>query len=106
MRAIVITEWTRPEHLRVSEYPAPHCGPQEVLIDVHAAALSHSLSLLVQGRYQRKPAFPFIPGNTVAGVVSAVGEAVVRFQPGDRVLASLQFGALAELAKQVSTDRS
>jgi NADPH:quinone reductase len=70
----------------------------EVLVDVHAAALSFSLSLLIQGLYQRKPAFPFIPGNTVAGTVMAIGEGVTRFQAGDRVVASLEYGALAEQA--------
>lgn len=96
MRAIQITEWTSPEHLRVSDAALPHCGPADVLIDVHAAGLSHSLSLLVQGRYQRKPPFPFIPGNTAAGIVVSTGDRVERFRPGDRVLASLEQGALAE----------
>lgn len=98
MRAIQITEWTEPARLRVSEVAEPACGPREVLIRVHAAALSYSLSLLVQGRYQRKPAFPFIPGNTAAGVVVAAGAEVTRHRIGDRVLGSLESGALADLA--------
>jgi len=98
MRAIEIKEWTAPEHLRSSEVARPVCGPGQVLIRVHAAAVSHALSLLVQGRYQRKPALPFVPGNTAAGTVAEVGAGVSRWAVGDRVLASLEQGALAEYA--------
>ncbi len=98
MQAIQIHEWTDPSQLQASEVDPPACGPDEVLIRVHAAAVSHSLSLLVQGRYQRKPALPFVPGNTVAGVVQATGEHARRYRVGDRVLATLEYGGLAELA--------
>lgn len=98
MRAIQIHQWTRPEDLRETDAPGPSCGVGEVVIDVHAAAISHSLGLLVQGQYQRKPAFPFIPGNTVAGIVSATGEGATRFRIGDRVVASLEMGGLAAQA--------
>ncbi|MES2975165.1 MAG: NADPH:quinone oxidoreductase family protein [Pseudomonadota bacterium] len=98
MRAIQITEWTSPERLQVSEIAPPACGGEEVLIRVHAAAVSHSLSLLIAGKYQRKPAFPFVPGNTVAGTVISTGARAGRFRVGDRVLASLEYGSLAEQA--------
>jgi NADPH2:quinone reductase len=98
MQAIQISTWTDPAELRVSEVAPPVCGPDEVRIRVHAAAISYSLSLLVQGRYQRKPALPFVPGNTVAGVVESVGAQTRRHQVGDRVLATLEHGGLAEQA--------
>lgn len=98
MKAIVIREWTRPGQLVVGEAAEPSCGADEVRIRVRAAAVSYSLSLLVAGRYQRKPALPFVPGNTAAGEVLEVGSAVTRWRPGDRVLASLEQGALAEQA--------
>jgi len=96
MRAIRVERWTSPADLRVGECPAPKAASAEVLIRVAAAPVSYSLSLLVQGNYQRKPAFPFIPGNTVAGTVVECGPGVTRFRPGDRVIASLEQGALAE----------
>lgn len=98
MKAIEISEWTAPQHLMVREVAAPECGPLEVLIRVSAAAVSYSLSLLIAGRYQRKPVLPFIPGNTVAGTVIALGKRTSGIRLGERVLASLEFGALAELA--------
>ena len=52
----------------------------------------------MQGRYQVKPKFPFMPGAELAGVVRAVGEQVSGIRVGDRVLASGNTGAFAELA--------
>jgi NADPH2:quinone reductase len=96
MRAIEIHRWCNPEELVVRQVSEPVCGPEEVRIRVHAASVSYSLSLLVAGRYQRKPTLPFVPGNTAAGEVIAVGSDVRRLRIGDRVLASVEQGALAE----------
>jgi NADPH2:quinone reductase len=52
--------------------------------------------LITQGKYQFKPPPPFVPGGEVAGVVRAVGAGVTGFSPGDRVAASMLFGAFAE----------
>lgn len=98
MKAVQITHWTDPGQLVVSDIPPPLPAPDQVLIRVHAAAISYSLSLLIAGRYQRKPQLPFVPGNTVAGTVEAIGAEVTRWKSGDRVVASLEFGGLAEMA--------
>ncbi len=98
MRAIQVHDWTPPDQLKACDVADAVAAAGEVLIRVQAAAISHSLSLLVQGKYQRKPAFPFVPGNTVAGTVVSTGPGATRFKPGDRVLASLEHGGLAELA--------
>lgn len=98
MRAIRIDTWTAPDRLQVVDAPAPVCGTDDVLIRVHAAPVSFALSLLIQGKYQRRPDLPFVPGNTVAGEVVACGSGVARFRPGERVVASLEFGGLAEYA--------
>ncbi len=71
-------------------------GPGEVLIDVHAAALSFMDTLMVSGRYQVKPALPFVPGTDAAGHVLAVGEGVRHVRVGDRVACSHWHGAMAE----------
>lgn len=98
MRAILIDAWTTPDRLQVRDAPVPTPGPDEVLIEVAAAPLSFSLSLLIAGKYQRKPPLPFVPGNTVAGRVVSRGARATRFAPGARVLASLEWGGLAEFA--------
>jgi len=98
MRAVVCRAWGGVEDLKVVEVPAPAPGPGEVLISVRATAVNYADALLVAGRYQTKPALPFSPGLETAGVVAATGEGVTRFARGDRVMAVLPYGGLAELA--------
>ena len=73
MRGIRIERWCLPHELRVTEVPEPVCGPADVRIRVRAVPVSHSLWLLIQGKYQRRPAFPFVPGSFAAGEVIECG---------------------------------
>lgn len=97
MRAVVITRWTQPDILQASEAPPPDMGAGDVRIRVRAAPVSHALGLLVQGKYQRKPPFPFVPGNTVVGEIVETGTAAGRgLERGQTVLASVEYGGLAQ----------
>lgn len=99
MRAVVIREWTEPGDLTAGEAEPPACGSEDVRIAVRAVPVSHALGLLVRGKYQRKPALPFIPGNTVVGEIVEVGRDAGRgLAPGQSVVASIEYGALAEQA--------
>jgi NADPH2:quinone reductase len=69
-----------------------------VLITVKATAVNYADALMVAGRYQTRPAFPFSPGLETAGIVAQCGAGVTRFTPGDRVMAILPYGGLAEQA--------
>lgn len=71
-------------------------GPGQVVVDVKATGVNYVDGLLCQGRYQMKPATPYVPGGELAGVVSAVGADVTRVGVGDRVMAMTGFGAFAE----------
>jgi NADPH:quinone reductase len=96
MRAVVVDRFQEPSELVVSQLPAPAAEPGMLLVDVHAAGCNFFDILLVQGKYQVKPPFPFIPGAEVAGTVRAVGEGVTGFSVGEHVMASLPHGAYAE----------
>jgi NADPH:quinone reductase len=96
MRAIVVDRWMEPAELAVSEQPPPVLGAGQLAVDVKAAGCNFFDILLVQGRYQVKPPFPFIPGGEIAGVVHEVGAGVSGFAPGDRVLAAVPVGGYAE----------
>jgi NADPH2:quinone reductase len=98
VRAVVVDRWMEPSELRVSEAPEPALRPGALAVDVKAAGCNFFDILMVQGRYQVKPPFPFIPGAELAGVVTAVGEGVRGFAVGDRVLAGAGSGAFAERA--------
>lgn len=63
--------------------PAPKSG--EVLIAIEAASLNFPDLLIVQNKYQMKPALPFIPGSEYAGVIEALGDGVTHLKVGQRV---------------------
>jgi NADPH2:quinone reductase len=98
MRAVICHAWGAVESLKVEEVPAPVPAADEVLIDVRATSVNYADSIMVAGKYQTRPPFPFSPGLETAGVVAACGARVTRFRPGDRVMATLGWGGLAEQA--------
>src|SRR5580765_2418162 len=98
MRASVGHGWGEPDSLKLEDVPAPTPKGDEVLIDVKATAINYADSIMVAGKYQTKPPFPFSPGLETAGIVARCGDAVTRFKPGDRVMATVPYGGLAEQA--------
>jgi len=98
MRAVTCHAWGAVETLKVEEIAAPTPAADEVLIDVRATSVNYADSIMVAGKYQTRPPFPFSPGLETAGVVAACGARVTRFKPGDRVMATLAWGGLAEQA--------
>jgi len=85
MHAWLCTEPTGVEALKWTELPTPAPGPGEVLIKIEAASLNFPDLLIVQNKYQMKPALPFVPGSEYAGVVEAVGPGVTHLSPGQSV---------------------
>ncbi len=73
------------EALQWKELPTPTPGPGEVLIAIQAASLNFPDLLIVQNKYQMKPALPFVPGSEYAGTVQAVGEGVKHLRVGQKV---------------------
>src|SRR5712692_4644859 len=104
MRAVLCRAWGAIDDLTIAEVPAPAPAAGEVLIAVKATAVNYADAIMVAGRYQTKPPLPFSPGLETAGVVAACGEGVTRFSPGDRVMAILAYGGLAEMALADETE--
>ncbi len=103
MKAIFFERYGAPEVLQYGERPKPEQRADQVLIEVHAAAINPRDWLLREGRYQFRHllgGFPVIPGSDVSGVVVAAGRDVQRFKPGDEVFAMQgilgRMGAYAE----------
>ena len=71
--------------LNWTETPTPQPKAGEVLIEIKAASLNFPDLLIVQNKYQMKPALPFVPGSEYAGIVQAVGEGVKHLQVGQAV---------------------
>ena len=98
MRAMLCHAWGPVENLRLGDVPAPVPADGEVTIGVRAVGINYADAIMVAGNYQTKPPLPFSPGLEAAGIVAACGARVTRFKPGDRVMAILAHGGLAELA--------
>ena len=97
MRALLSLQSGGPDTLSIREIEEPAPGPGQVAITVHACGVNYPDLLVIEDRYQMKPARPFSPGSELAGVVRAVGEGVEAPSVGQRVSASLPFGAMAEV---------
>ena len=106
MRALVCHAWGALDDLRVEELPAPGPAADQVLIEDAATCVNYADALMVGGTYQTKPPLPFAPGLETAGTVTACGAAVTRFKPGDRVMALLAYGGLAEQAVAAEIGRA
>lgn len=98
MRAVLIREWCTPETLTVETVPSPALPPGCVRIGVHAAGCNFADGLIIAGKYQEKPAFPFSPGFEVAGEILETAPDVTDWQVGDRVFAALDHGGYADEA--------
>src|SRR5256885_4838541 len=73
MKAILCTRFGGPDDLELKDLPDPVAGPGEVVVAVKAAALNFFDTLIIAGKYQLKPPFPFSPASEFAGVVESVG---------------------------------
>ncbi len=96
MKAVLCKEIGMPEDLVTEDVPSPVPGKGHVVLSIKAAGVNFPDILIIQGKYQFKPEFPFSPGGEVAGVVKEVGEGVTSLKTGDRIIASSGWGGFAE----------
>ena len=85
-----------PDTLTLDEVDVPSPGKGQVLVDVKACAINYPDTLMIRDLYQFKPERPYAPGGEIAGLVEAVGEGVSGVSVGDRVMAGIGNGGLAE----------
>ncbi|TAE14824.1 MAG: NADPH:quinone oxidoreductase family protein [Bacteroidetes bacterium] len=97
MKAILCKSFADIDALTYEEVPSPATvGKNQVLISVKAAGVNFPDILIIEGKYQVRPALPFSPGGEVAGIVKAVGEAVSHVKVGDSVIGGTWTGGYAE----------
>ena len=96
MKAMLCKKYGPPESLVLEDCELPPPGKGEVRVRVRCAGVNFPDILIIEGKYQFKPDFPFSPGSECAGDVLSVGPGVSDFKPGDRVIALTGHGAFAE----------
>ncbi len=86
MKAILCTHYGTPDDLVFADIADPIAAPGEAIVLVQAVALNFFDTLIIAGKYQRKPPFPFSPGAEFAGTVESLGAGVTALKVGDRVM--------------------
>jgi NADPH:quinone reductase len=107
MKAMICRAWGGPDDLKLEDVERPPLKSGQVRIKVHAAGVSFAMTLVIAGKYQRRPPLPFAPGTEVTGVAIEVDPACKRIKVGDEVMAVLDWGGLAEeaVADEVNVHR-
>ncbi|HEY2204289.1 MAG TPA: NAD(P)H-quinone oxidoreductase [Pseudonocardia sp.] len=96
MHAITTRDTGGPEVLEWTEVGDPEPGPGEVVIEVAAGAVNRADLLQRQGFYPPPPGASEIIGMECSGRISAVGNGVSAWRPGDEVCALLAGGGYAQ----------
>jgi NADPH:quinone reductase len=96
MKAALCTHYGPPEEMVVRDVPSPKAGKGQAVITVKACGVNFPDVLMIQDKYQFKPALPFSPGGEVAGLVKEIGDGVTAVKVGDKVIVSTGSGGFAE----------
>lgn len=84
--------------LRLEAFAIGEPGPVQVLVEVAAIGVNYADGLIRMGLYEsarKLHGYPITPGFEVSGRVLATGSSVVRFRPGDEVVALTLFDGYA-----------
>jgi NADPH:quinone reductase len=96
MKAVLCHKFCSPDDLVCADLPEPVARAGEAVVRIKAAALNFFDTLIIAGKYQHKPPFPFSPAAEFSGVVESVGSGVTDTAPGDRVMGNIGWGAARE----------
>ena len=96
MKAVLCKSFGRAEDLSLEEVDAPNIKSGHVIVAVQASAVNFPDVLMIEGKYQSLPDFPFSPGGEFSGVVIEIADDVGGWKVGDEVFGSLGHGCFAE----------
>ncbi|MGX7873800.1 NADP-dependent oxidoreductase [Mesorhizobium sp. ORM6] len=108
MKAFVVDKYSKKGVLRLAEMPEPEMRDNDVLVEVHAAAVNLLDSKIKTGEFKLILPYrrPFILGHDVAGIVVRVGPKVRKFKPGDNVYARPRDGRIGTFAEFIAMDEA
>src|ERR1700739_2605072 len=96
MKAVLCRHFGTADELQMADIAPPQPAPGQAVVRVHAAALNFFDTLIIAGKYQNKPPFPFSPAAEFAGIVEQIGPGVTDLASGDRVMGYMGWGAARE----------
>ena len=94
---IVLPGKVEPEGLLVQDTVVPAPGAGRVLVRMESTGVAFAEQQMRRGTYYNQPAFPFVPGYDLVGVVEEVGAGVDPSLIGTRIAAVTKIGAWATL---------
>ena len=85
MKALTFSQHGTLENIQLSDQPTPDISPDDVLLEVKAAALNRLDLWVLEGWPSLKLHLPHIMGSDGAGIIAQVGRNVSDFEVGDHV---------------------
>ena len=105
MKAVVLARFGGAEAFELRDVPAPHVGPRQVRVRIHATAINPLDYQIRRGDYPAQVPLPAIIGHDVSGVIEEVGWHVTEFRAGDEVYYTPRiFGGPGSYAEQHVAD--
>jgi NADPH:quinone reductase-like Zn-dependent oxidoreductase len=102
MKAAYFEQHGGPEVMKYGDLPDPVAGPDEVVVDIHAASVNGADWKVRAGNYSQVAEFPYVLGRDFSGVVSAVGANVDDLQVGDAVFGVCDVGQEGAYAEKIA----
>ncbi len=108
MKAFILDRYGKKAPLRLGEAPEPNPQDDDILVEVHAAALNLLDSKVRDGEFKAILPYrpPFILGHDVAGRVVRVGSKVRAFKAGDEIYARPRDGRVGTFAEFIAINEA
>ena len=101
MKAAYFEEHGGLEVMKYGDLPDPVAGPNEVLIDIHAASVNAADAKVRAGQYSQVSYFPYVLGRDLSGIICGVGDGVDEFAVGDAVFGICDMGQEGTYAEKI-----
>jgi NADPH:quinone reductase-like Zn-dependent oxidoreductase len=103
MKAALLTKHGGPETLVYGDAPDPVAGPDEIVVDIHAASVNAAdYKVRLGDPPYTKQHFPYILGRDFSGIISAVGIGVTDLRVGDTVFGVTDQGNEGAYAEKIA----
>lgn len=108
MKAVQIEHYAKKPDFLLRDIPMPSIAPNEVLLQVKAAAVNPVDLLIASGSVKliQNYTMPLTLGNECAGVIAEIGKNVTNFKVGDKVYTRLPLPKIGAFAEYVAVDQS